>query len=232
MELKPIKTRKIYEEIVERIREFITSGELQPGDRLPSERDMAERLQVSRASVREAFSALEMLGLLEIRTGEGTYIRQVNIESVMSSLTWVLYMEKDAVLELLEVRKILEVQVAALAAQRANPEDLQNIEEALKQMYRDLQNVRLGEHADERFHFAIAQATHNKILIHLMSALSDTMERTLKASRSKLYEGKDMPERLYKEHALIYEAIRQQEPSEASERMFAHLAGVEASYLV
>lgn len=232
MELKPIKTRKIYEEIVERIREFITSGELQPGDRLPSERDMAERLQVSRASVREAFSALEMLGLLEIRTGEGTYIRQVNIESVMSSLTWVLYMEKDAVLELLEVRKILEVQVAALAAQRANPEDLQNIEEALKQMYQDLQNVRLGEHADERFHFAIAQATHNKILIHLMSALSDTMERTLKASRSKLYEGKDMPERLYKEHALIYEAIRQQEPSEASERMFAHLAGVEASYLV
>ncbi|MEA4902399.1 FadR/GntR family transcriptional regulator [Desulfitobacterium sp.] len=232
MELKPIKTRKIYEEIVERIREFITSGELQPGDRLPSERDMAERLQVSRASVREAFSALEMLGLLEIRTGEGTYIRQVNIESVMSSLTWVLYMEKDAVLELLEVRKILEVQVAALAAQRANPEDLQNIEEALKQMYQDLQKVRLGEHADERFHFAIAQATHNKILIHLMSALSDTMERTLKVSRSKLYEGKDMPERLYKEHALIYEAIRQQEPSEASERMFAHLAGVEASYLV
>lgn len=232
MELKPIKTRKIYEEIVERIREFITSGELQPGDRLPSERDMAERLEVSRASVREAFSALEMLGLLEIRTGEGTYIRQVNIESVMSSLTWVLYMEKDAVLELLEVRKILEVQVAALAAQRANPEDLQNIEEALKQMYQDLQNVRLGEHADERFHFAIAQATHNKILIHLMSALSDTMERTLKASRSKLYEGKDMPERLYKEHALIYEAIRQQEPSEASERMFAHLAGVEASYQV
>lgn len=230
MELKPIKTRKIYEEIVEQIRGLVTSGELKPGDRLPSERDLAERLQVSRASVREALSALEILGLLDTRSGEGTYIRQVNIESLVAPLAWVLYLEKDMVLELLEVRKIFEVQAVALATERANAEDLQEVEDALQKMYQDLQTEQLGEQADHRFHFAIARATHNKIFIHLMSVLSDTMERTLKTSRTKLYEERDMPRRLYEEHVLIFQAIQHKDISLASQLMYSHLAGVEANF--
>ncbi|WP_425800360.1 FadR/GntR family transcriptional regulator [Desulfitobacterium sp. Sab5] len=231
MELKPIKTRKIYEEIVEQIRELVTSKNLKPGDRLPSERDLAARLHVSRASVREALSALEMLGMLEIRSGEGTYIRQIDIESVITPLAWLLYMEKDSDLELLEVRKIFEAQAAGLASERSNPDDLQEMESALQRMHSDLQTDQLGEEADHKFHFAIARATHNSIFIRLMNAISDTMHHTLKTSRIKLYEEKGMPERLYNEHAGIFEAIRKRDLQHAKERMLAHLEGVEKDYL-
>jgi len=231
MKLKPVKTRRIYEEIVEQIRLLVSEGHVKAGDRLPSERDLAERLQVSRASVREALSALEMMGLLEIRSGEGTYIKEVNIDSVVAPLAWVLSMEKDTVLELLEVRKILETQAAVLAAERADVEELTEMREALEEMKMDLLSERLGDSSDHSFHYAIARGTKNKILIRLMNAISDTMYQTLKASRIKLYEKKGIPQRLYQEHEEIYRAIVDKSPKEASERMLSHLEGVEKEYL-
>ncbi len=231
MELKPIKTRKIYEEIVEQIRKLVTDGDLKPGDRLPSERDLAERLQVSRASVREALSALEMMGLLEVRSGEGTYIRQGNIESVIIPLAWALSMEKDTVLELLEVRKILEVQAVCLAAERAGEEDLTELQRALQAMRLDLEAGKLGEEADHSFHYTVARAAHNKILLRLMNTISDTMQQTLTTSRLKLYQGAGTPEKLYHEHIEIYEAIQTKDVERAKTSMFNHLAGVEQEML-
>jgi len=231
MDLKPIKTKRIYEEIIEQIRVLVTEGHLQPGDRLPSERELAVQLDVSRASVREALSALEMMGLLEIRSGEGTFIKKINLDSVVTPLTWVLSMEKDTVLELLEVRKMIEGQAVALAATRAKSEDLRELEEALKLMYEDLQTGQLGEDADHRFHYAIAKASQNKILLRLMNAISDTMHQTLKASRIRLYEGQGAPERLYQEHSIVLDAIQQQNPEQARRIMLDHLAGVEDKLL-
>lgn len=231
MKLKPVKTRRIYEEIVEQIRLLVSEGHVKAGDRLPSERDLAERLQVSRASVREALSALEMMGLLEIRSGEGTYIKQVNIDSVVAPLAWVLSMEKDTVLELLEVRKILETQAAVLAAERAEPENLAELRDALEEMKMDLDAGRLGEASDHSFHYAIARGTRNKILIRLMNAISDTMHQTLKTSRTQMYESDEIPERLYREHVRIFEAIEARTPKEARNRMLSHLQGVEKEYM-
>lgn len=232
MDLKPIKTKKIYEEIIEQIRILITEGELQAGDRLPSERDLAARLNVSRASVREALSALELMGLLEIRSGEGTFIKKINLESVITPLAWGLKMENDAILELLEVRKMIEVQAVALAAKRAKYEDFCELEDALNAMNEDLKKGKLGELADLRFHYAIAEASHNKILMRLMNAISDTMQQTLRASRIKLYEGEEMPSRLYNEHCQVLEALRSKDTERASQLMMGHLAGVEAELLV
>jgi len=231
MKLKPVKTRRIYEEIVEQIRLLVSEGHVKAGDRLPSERDLAERLQVSRASVREALSALEMMGLLEIRSGEGTYIKQVNIDSVVAPLAWVLSMEKDTILELLEVRKILETQAAVLAAERAEPEEIMEMRDALEEMNKDLQAGRLGDSSDHSFHYAIARGTRNKILIRLMNAISDTMYQTLKASRTKLYEKEGVPEKLYKEHEAIFCAIETKDPDKARMLMLHHLAGVEQEFL-
>lgn len=231
MKLKPVKTRRIYEEIVEQIRLLVAEGHVKAGDRLPSERDLAERLQVSRASVREALSALEMMGLLEIRSGEGTYIKQVNIESVVAPLAWVLSMERDTVLELLEVRKILETQAVVLAAERIENEELQEIRESIEEMRRDLQAGRLGDASDHTFHYAVARATKNKILIKLMGAISDTMRQTLEASRMKLYEENGVPERLYQEHEAIFKAIETRMPEEAQKLMLEHLQGVEEEYV-
>jgi len=231
VDLKPIKTRRIYEEIVEQIRQLVAEGELKPGDRLPSERELSERLQVSRASVREALSALEMMGLLEVRSGEGTYIRQVNMEAIVAPLAWVLSLERDAVLQLLEVRKILEVQAAGLAAERAEEDEISELGEALEAMRDDLVTGQLGVKADHRFHYAVAQATHNQILIRLMHAISDTMEQTLKTSRMKMYESKGTPQRLLEEHVAIYEAIKRRDSGEAQEKMLSHLVGVEQEML-
>lgn len=235
MILKPIKTKKIYEQIVDQIGLLVAEGQLKPGDRLPSERELVERFQVSRASIREAISALEMMGLIEVRAGEGTYIRQVNIDSVVAPLAWMLFIEKDTDLELYEVRKILEVQAAGIAAERAQKEEIRDMHEALEVMRMDLEIDRLGEEADHHFHFAIARATHNKILIRLMNTISDTMRKTLKSSRSKLYEDRTTPERLYREHCSIYEAIKNRNVLESQKLMLDHLVGVEtqlAKYLL
>ncbi|MGE4271670.1 MAG: FadR/GntR family transcriptional regulator [Desulfitobacterium sp.] len=231
MDLKPIKTKKIYEEIIEQIRLLVVKGELKPGDRLPSERDLASRLNVSRASVREALSALEMMGLLEIRSGEGTFMKKINLDSVVTPLAWVLSMEKDTVLELIEVRKLLEGQTVVLAAQRAESEDLRELEDALKAMYDDLLADQLGEEADIRFHYAVARAGKNKILLRLMNAISDTMQQSLKASRVRLYEWNESPDRLYKEHVQILEAIRSKDDEGAKKAMLGHLDGVEVRLL-
>lgn len=235
MIIKPIKTQKIYEQIVEQIGILVAEGHLKPGDRLPSERELVERFEVSRASIREAISALEMMGLIEVRSGEGTYIRQVNIDSVVAPLAWMLFIEKDTDLELYEARKILEVQAAGLAAERAEEDEISEMFEALEVMRVDLQIQRLGEDADHHFHYAIARATHNKILFRLMNTISDTMRKTLKTSRSKLYEDRNTPEKLYKEHYLIYEAIKNHDVERAQQLMLDHLVGVEtqlAKYLL
>jgi len=225
--LKPIRTRKIYEQIVDQIGQLVARGQLKPGDRLPSERELVERFQVSRASIREAISALEMMGLIEVRSGEGTYIRQVNIESVVTPLAWMLFIEKDTDLELYETRKILEVQAAGLAAERAEEVEINEMFEALEIMRKDLELLHLGEEADHHFHYAIARATHNKILFRLMNTLSDTMRKSLKSSRSKLYEHEETPEKLYDEHFRIYEAIKNHDAEKAQKLMLDHLVGVE-----
>lgn len=227
MDLKPIKTRKIYEEIVEQIKQLISQGHLQAGDRLPSEREMAERLHVSRASVREAFSALEMVGVLEVRSGEGTYIRHANFEDLGAPLGWLMAMEKDMVFQLLEVRKIMEVQAVGLATERTDTSDLKELEAALDDMRQDLETERLGEAADHRFHYALAQATHNKILIRIMNTISDTMRQTLKTSRIKLYQSEGRPDKLLREHEGIYQAVKARDTDKAKKLMLDHLVGVE-----
>lgn len=231
LELKPIKTRKIYEEIAEQLRKQVAAGKLKPGDRLPSERELAERLQVSRASVREALSALEMMGLVEVRSGEGTYVRHVNMDSVVAPLAWVLALEKDTVEQLMEVRKILETQAVSLAAERAEESEMEEMAEALEIMRQDLEAGELGEMADHSFHFAITRATHNQILVRLMNSISDTMHQTLKISRRKMFSSKPMLEKLYHEHVAIFAAVRDHDPKRARQDMLAHLIGVEEETL-
>ncbi|WP_312853940.1 FadR/GntR family transcriptional regulator [Thermoactinomyces mirandus] len=124
----------------------------------------------------------------------------------------ILSMEKDTIFELLEARKILEVEAAGLAAERASQEDLKAIKHALIQMRSDLDQNRLGETADQNFHYSIAHATRNSILQLLMNSISDTMKKTLRLSREQLHLTPGMPGKLYREHEQIYNAIFQRNP--------------------
>lgn len=212
MDLRPIRTKKIYEEIVQQIKDLIGEGNLKPGDRLPSERELSERLAVSRASVREALSALAAMGVIVIRPGEGTFVQNIRNGAIVEPLAMALLLDRQAAMELLEARQALEGEAAYLAARRAGPEDLEKMEELLKEMEHDLQRGILGEEADLRFHLAIAEAARNSVLARLMHTVSDTMRQALKTSRQRLYTTAGNPEKLFAQHNQIYEAIKAHDP--------------------
>jgi GntR family transcriptional repressor for pyruvate dehydrogenase complex len=223
---RPVKTRKIYEEIVEQIKKLIVDGKLQPGDKLLSERELSEKLNVSRASVREAFSALEMMGIISIRPGEGSFVRQVSYEGMLEPLSFLLQMEIDDILQLLEVRKILEVETVALAAVRATPEDIEQIRSVMDSMI-DEANTGELDTADAAFHFAIGRAANNAVLIKVMNTISDLMTNTFRSSRQRLFLVENMPQLLHQSHLEIFQAIIQKNPDEARRKMRDHLFMVE-----
>lgn len=227
MDFRPIKTKKIAGEIIEQIKKMISERQIQPGDRLLSERELAEKLQVSRASLREALSALEMSGLIEIRPGEGTFLKKSSVEEKIEPLSLVLLMEKDSFDELLEVRKILEVSAANLAAERHSDRELKEMESALRQMEKDIAEKAIGEEADLNFHYSIALATHNSLLIRLMNTIADSMHVNLKESREKLFASPDNPVKLVAEHRAIYQAIKAQDGENAANLMYRHLDRVQ-----
>jgi len=227
VQFKPIRPKKIYEQIVEQVKAMIVEGNLKPGDRLPSEREMADRLNVSRASVREALSALHLVGLVEIKSGEGTFIRQTDVDSIVEPLALALLMERDTDGEILEVRKGLEVEAAGLAALRRDKGDLAKMRGLLDEMKRDIAQAEFGERADLEFHCIIAQASQNVLITRLMNAISDTIESTMRTSRRKLYSTQKMPQKLLDDHEGIYEAIKNGDSMEARKRMFEHLLTVE-----
>jgi len=231
MDFKPIKKKKTYEEIIEQVKKMIAEGVLQPGDRLISERELADKLEVGRSAVREAFRALEAMGVVEVRSGEGTFIREVDVGTIIEKLSMVLVLEHDTIKELLELRKIIEVGAAGLAALRRTQEHLHRMEQVLHQMERGLISGDLGEEADWEFHYTIAQATQNSLLVKLMNTIAGTMRRVLYAARRQLYLTPGTPERLLREHYAIFEAIKAGRVERARGAMFDHLDGVEKGFL-
>lgn len=226
MAFQPIRQRRIYEEIIEQVKAQITRGELKPGDRMTSEREIAEELGVSRAAVREALTALEVMGLLEVRPGEGTFVRAPDLDRQMEPLANFLVLERERVAEMYELRRVLEVECAGRAAERATAAELEAMAQILQEMAADLRDGRAGEESDVRFHLAIAAGAHNSLTLRFMHTISDNVRQVLQASREKLYGVPGMPERLLEEHRRIYAAIRARDPQAAREEMGRHLDGV------
>ncbi|GAB6157794.1 FadR/GntR family transcriptional regulator [Desulfotomaculum varum] len=227
MEFKPIKAKKIYEEIVEQIKSMIARGELNPGDKLLPERELAERMQVGRSAVREAYRALEAIGIIEIRPGEGTFVRKLGNKPMTDIMSLAVMTGKDTLFELLELRKIVETEAAALAAARRTEEDLKAIKSCLDQMKLDIESGNLGDLSDIKFHYAIADAAHNSLLTRLMNSITETMKKEMKTIRGNLYLTPGTPQRLYQQHELIYEAIYNGNQQTARTSMFTHLSGAE-----
>jgi GntR family transcriptional repressor for pyruvate dehydrogenase complex len=228
MKLEPVRTKRNFETILEQIKTLIVSGDLSPGDKLLTERELAQRLEVSRTSVREVLSALNLAGILEIRPGEGIYVKRVEEGSVIEPLSLIMLLDRDEVRHLLEVRKALEVEAAGLAAERRTGEDMTRMEAALAAMDEDVRKGNTGEAADLHFHMAIAGSSHNSLLVRLMSTIHDTMNQTLKTTRQLwMSSTAGTPQRLFEEHRLICAAIGDQAKQKARELMYQHLWKVE-----
>jgi GntR family transcriptional repressor for pyruvate dehydrogenase complex len=229
MKFKPIKTKKIHEEIIEQIQEMISDGTLKAGDKLLPERDLAEMLGVSRASIREAISALAVLGVLEVRRGEGTFINGKFTRDSFNPLSILMLLDKT--LEVLEIRKILESEGAALAAERASEDDIQKIGKAVDDMEEDVKKGGLGDEGDYVFHYNINQAAHNCILLQMIDAIMETVKMSLKVSRQSLYKLPKAPEILLEQHRAIFDSIAKRDAQKAKEEMKKHLEYVEEKIL-
>lgn len=226
-----IRSQRLYEQIVQQVQELVRTGQLSPGGQLPSERELSEQLGVSRAAVREALSAMELMGLLEVRPGEGTFIRKIDHEALIRPLAMVLAVAHDETLgrEILEVRKALEAESAALAALRAEPDDVEAIAQALREMEANLQVGATGDEADWNFHLAVARGAGNGLLLRLMLTLSDILRESVRDYRRQLARIPGRIEQILEEHRAVYEAIRNRDPEAARRNMLAHLAGVETT---
>ncbi|HDR3888000.1 TPA: FadR family transcriptional regulator [Bacillus cereus] len=228
MEYKSIKPKKIYEEVSEAILTMIKNGTLKPGDKLLPVHQLAEQFQVGRSAVREALSALRAMGLIEMKQGEGTYVRNFDPSSLTKSLNNKLLMKKEDILNLLEVRKVLEVGAVRAAAAKRTEANLQNMKHWLDEMAKSIGDEKAGEKADFHFHMGIAESSHNNILLELMNHVSEMIAETIGESRRIiLYGEQTTSERLLEEHQSIYNAVLKQDVELAQQAMLNHLTNVE-----
>ena len=223
-----ITSNKIYEQVATRIKQQIVDGKYQPGEKLPSTRELSERYEVGRSTVREALSALKAMGLVETHQGEGSYVRTMNASDMSMPDLASLLMDRETVIELIEARKALEVANAAIAAERRTEADLHQFEAILESMRENLGNEEEGERADMQFHLTLAEATHNSIMARLLATISNQMETAIRETRRlQMYANKSVSAQLWREHQEIFEAIRDQDAHAAQERMKQHLFHVE-----
>ncbi|GIP35258.1 FadR/GntR family transcriptional regulator [Paenibacillus sp. J2TS4] len=228
MEISKISNRKIYEEIADQIKKQIVGGGLPPGTKLPSTRELSESYQVGRSTVREALSALKAMGLVEIRQGEGSYVRCFDPEDLAMPGLESILMSRTTVLELLEARQSLEISNAGLAATKRTEEDLRTFEFILSTMEENIGNEEEGEKYDLLFHMALARATHNSIMVRLLETISSQVELAIRETRRlQLYSKTSASKRLWMEHKEIYEAVQAADANLAQDKMRTHLYHVE-----
>ena len=222
MALEPIVNQRLYQQVADSIRKQIQTGSMPPGSRLPSEKLLAQQLGVSRPTVREAMIALEIAGLVEIRTGSGSYVRHRDLIAAPSVDTG------PGPIELVNARILIEGEIAAEAAQRATPEDLVEIAQTLQEMESVIARGEHSRNADQSFHVCIARASGNDVLASIVGELWAGMFSPLFnqfSERTRLVRRQDAA---VHEHRAIYAALRTHDAIGARAAMRHHLMQVQA----
>lgn len=227
---RPIKPKRISEEIVEQLKFLIFEGKLRPGERLPPERELADSLNVSRVSLREALNTLQGMGLLEIQQGNRTYVRPITTRSVHDPLVAFCKSSASHIFQMLELRKHLEIGAAALAAERCTQEDLRRLEKILGEMKEDFIKNRLGARADLEFHHTIAGATGNYAFLHLITTVHDLLQEELRVAWGGVFKKRDKRKKLLEQHESIFHAIEAHDATRAEEETRHHLDFVEKEW--
>jgi GntR family transcriptional repressor for pyruvate dehydrogenase complex len=225
-DFETVRRDKVYEGVAKQIERLILK-KLQPGDKLPSERDLAETLGVSRSSIRDAIRSLELMGMVEPRQGAGTIVLQISSDSLVNPLANARKRKEELVGELLDFRKMLEPSLASRAATRVAPEELAEMEEILKRQDEKLAKGESTIAEDTEFHYAIALASGNsvvrKVLDTLMDLLRDSRERSLQV------DGR--PQKSLAGHRKILAALNRHDAEAAKLAMKRHIEDVEKMLL-
>jgi len=219
----PIHSAKVFERIAEQIEQQILRGDLRNGDRLPTERELAERFHVSRTAVREAMKALAQKGLVDMRPGRGTIVIDGTSQALRNSLGLMLRVgHPESARDLVEVREILEPEIAALAAARACEQDIIDLQTAVDLMDSNIADVDGFISADNDFHRILARATQNVLIIPLMEPIMSLLSE----QRQEIFGVDGGPQRGQIHHKEVLEAVRHHDPDVAREAMRAHLRQV------
>lgn len=218
MTAQPVKRQKLTESVSEELLSLIRRGGFEAGQRLPTERKLAEQMNISRASLRDAIARLEVLGHLEARQGDGVYVREPSAANLSQPFVGILSRNPQSVQDVVEFRQMIEPEVAAAAALRGSPEQVAQLWACLEQQRRTAgAQVKLTDD-DLHFHGLIAQMAGNAVLVHVLG----TLQHLLWQLRDQVLVG-DQPERTIREHTAVVQAIADHSPERARAAMLAHL---------
>jgi GntR family transcriptional repressor for pyruvate dehydrogenase complex len=219
LELQAMPRGTAVSEVVKQLTGLLTGGDLAPGSRLPPERQLAESLGVGRSAVREALAALEILGIVSVRPGSGTYLRENTSELLPTTLSWGLMLSASRTAELIEVRGGLEIQAATLTAGRIDDADVEKLRSYLDVMAESLDDVDTFIEADARFHLLIASSSGNVVLRDLLQTVRSLLRLWVERALQTRGQATDA----YNEHVAVFEAIEARDPQAAAAAMTAHM---------
>jgi GntR family transcriptional repressor for pyruvate dehydrogenase complex len=225
--VEPVRRSRLSNQIVLQLCDLIREGRLRPSDRLPAERQLADQLQVSRTSVREALRTMEMAGLIESHHGGGTYVRNAIAWDAVSPLALLLQTTSDSIGDLWEVRLIVEPEIAARAALRATDEDLGALAAILERQELALDHVDVSFNVDRDFHSALAKVSHNAVAVRVVELIGSL----LASGRRHFVTSPERRLNALVRHREVLHAFRERLPDEARSAMLRHLQEVEA-YIV
>ncbi len=218
-DFKPVERSTLSQSVAEQIIQMIQDGRLNPGDQLPAERDLLQRLGVGRSTLREALRSLAMVNIVEQRPGSGTFVKEINVSSVIHPGMLNAALQRSLTADLLETRQIIEPQAAALAAQRATAEELDAIQSLLDQCQSALAHGQPDADLSARFHLALAQAAHNDVLVMFIESILGLLQaRGAHSHEIPGYEGWELAS-----HQQIVDALRAGDGPLAQRLMADHL---------
>lgn len=221
-EFEAIRKNRVHEEVAKQIERLIVQ-KMHPGDKLPAERDLAEMLGVSRSSIRDAIRRLEIVGLVEPRQGAGTVVREISTETLVSPLSSVIAHRRQLVGELLDFRRMLEPPLAARAATHASNGEIAGMDEILRRQDKKVRQGELAVEEDTEFHYRIALASGNSVVLKVMDVVMDLLRET--RSRSLQTEGR--PQKSLAGHKRILAAMKRRDAAAAETAMRVHIQDVE-----
>jgi GntR family transcriptional repressor for pyruvate dehydrogenase complex len=215
------RKHKLCDQVAGKLQEYILE-QLKPGDKLPSERELAQMWHVSRSSIRDGIRKLELMGLVEPRQGAGTTVRHFSTEALVTPLASVLLGKRKHILELLDVRKMIEPALAARAARHVTPEQLSDMKDILRRQAEKLRRGELAVAEDSQFHYAIATAADNSVVLQVLDVLMELLRET--REQSLQVEGR--LEKSFAGHKQILTALERHDPRAAETAMRRHLEAI------
>ncbi|MCB2312404.1 FadR family transcriptional regulator [Clostridium tagluense] len=218
----PIKNTKVYEQVIAQIKDMIDKGVLKKGDKLPSERNLVQQLMVSRASIREALRALEVIGLIECRQGEGNYIKTSFQDNLFEPLSIMFMLEGSDPEAIWELRKIMEVEAAGLASKRITCEQLSQLKE-ITEKFMNCGDENINAEIDKQFHYKIAECSGNVLIFNILKTVSTLVDHFIVDARKLILAHKENKDILFNQHNEIYLSMEKHSSAGARKAMREHL---------